>query len=247
VASARLLCERHAVARKPHKGEPRSRILCYHSVGTPSWGVNDVSPARFRRQLELVLERGYRFVPASKLASGVAEGTELAVTFDDGLTSVATNAAPILAELNIPWSLFVVSDWAEGRHSFGDGVMLGWREIERLAGAGVEIGSHSVTHPDFGGLDPQAAVEELQVSRDVIGARLGAAPQSFAIPFGQSANWTQAAQQSALAAGYTTIYAQTERPRVAGQASRTFVTRFDGDGIFRALLGGAFDGWEEWF
>jgi peptidoglycan/xylan/chitin deacetylase (PgdA/CDA1 family) len=41
-------------------------------------------------------------------------------------------------------------------------MMLSWREIARLADDGVEIGSHSVTHPDFGTLDRASAQEELE-------------------------------------------------------------------------------------
>ena len=247
LASARLFSERQILARRLRNVGPRSRILCYHSIGTPSWGVNDVSPERFRRHLEIALERGYRFVPASKLAAGDTEGMELAVTFDDGLTSVAKNAAPIMADLGIPWSLFIVSDWADGRHPFGEGLMLGWRDIERLAGAGVEIGSHSVTHPDFGQLDREVAAQELQTSRDVIKDRLGLAPESFAIPYGQSRNWTEASHEAAVEAGYNIVYAQAELLRFPGKVPRTFVTRFDGDGVFAALLRGVFDEWEEWF
>jgi len=45
----------------------------------------------------------------------------------------------------------------------------------------------------------------------------------------------------------TVVYAQAEETRPAGTVARTFVTSFDADRIFRSLLGGAFDRWEEWF
>src|SRR5579859_3792647 len=146
VAAARMCCERALLAAVPRSRTAASgRILCYHSVGTPAWGVNDVSPARFRRHLERPLVAGYRFVPADAIACGGGQPGELAITFDDGLQSVATNAAPVLAELGIPWSLFVVSDWADGKHQFGPHTMLGWRQLARLAERGVVIGSHSAS------------------------------------------------------------------------------------------------------
>ena len=244
-----MCCERSLIAALPRSPQqPRSRILCYHSVGTPEWGVNDVPPDRFRRQIELALREGYQFVPAGILAREGAAGDSrrLAITFDDGLRSVAANAAPILQEYGIPWTLFVVSDWAEGRHSFGDDIMLGWGEIERLAVAGATIGSHSVTHPNFGLLDAPTASHELEASRETIRQRTGIDAKEFAIPFGQSKNWTDIAAQAASVAGYETVYAQSEQRRASGTAPRTFVTRFDGDRVFRASLEGAFDRWEEW-
>ncbi|MBI2765293.1 MAG: polysaccharide deacetylase family protein [Chloroflexi bacterium] len=246
LASVRLCCERHVLARTRAPGRPRSRILCYHSIGTPQWGINDVSPERFRRHLQAALEAGYTFVPASEIASGSAPGRSLALTFDDGIASVAANAAPVLAELAIPWTLFVVTDWADGRHAFGDGTMLTWREIERLAERGAEIGSHSVTHPNFGAISAGQARDEIVRSRAVVGERLGVAPAAFAIPYGRSKDWTAAARAAAAAAGYTTVFAQSEERRPHGTVPRTFITRFDTERVFRAALGGAFDRWEEW-
>jgi peptidoglycan/xylan/chitin deacetylase (PgdA/CDA1 family) len=248
LASARVCCERNVLAtigrRRPNR--LAGRILCYHSIGQPLWGVNDVSPPQFRRHLELVLQAGYRVVPASEIARTGGGPKELAITFDDGLKSVLTDAAPILAEYGVPWSLFVVSDWAEQRHPWDEDVMLRWGEIEQLMTAGAEIGSHSVTHPDFRWLSPSEAADELGRSRQTIEQRLGIAPATFAIPLGQSSNWTAANTAAARAAGYSTIYAQAEETRPAGTVARTFVTCWDTDRVFRAALGGAFDRWEEW-
>jgi peptidoglycan/xylan/chitin deacetylase (PgdA/CDA1 family) len=222
------------------------RVLCYHSIGTQRWGVNDVSPQRFRDQLELALGLGYRFVPAASVAYGLASADELAITFDDGVLSVAHAAAPILAEYGIPWTLFVVSDWADGRHPFGDGIVMGWDEVEQLAARGVEIGSHSVSHPDFGQLAPEQARHELAESRRVIEARTGLRTNSFAIPMGQSMNWSQEADAAAVEAGYERVYAQSVLRRPSGTVPRTFITQFDDRRLFRAALEGAFDAWEEW-
>jgi peptidoglycan/xylan/chitin deacetylase (PgdA/CDA1 family) len=151
----------------------------------------------------------------------------------------------VLRELGVPWSLFVVTDWAAGRHRFGDGMMLSWREIARLADDGVEIGSHSVTHPDFGTLDRASAQEELEGSKHALETEIGIRPSAFAIPLGCARNWTSEAQAIALSAGYKVVLAQAEARRSPGTAARTFVTKVDGERIFRAALRGAFDNWEE--
>lgn len=247
LASARLCCERNLLARFGRRPiRATGRILCYHSIGQPLWGVNDVSPRQFRRHLEIALGLGYRFVPASEIAATGGGPMDLALTFDDGLSSIMTTAAPILAEYRVPWAAFVVSDWADGRHTWDEDVLLGWREVERLAAAGAEIGSHSATHPDFRWLDPSGMVEELGRSRRTIEDRLGIVPTSFAIPWGTSASWSAAATAAARDVGYTAIYAQSEDLRPARTVARTFVTRWDDERLFRASLDGAFDRWEEW-
>ena len=247
VAAARMQAEREVLALTARaKAAATGRILCYHSVGTPEWGVNDVSPERFAQQIDSAVQLGYRFVPASTVASGRATANDLAITFDDAVASAATHAAPMLADRGIPWTLFVVSDWAEGKHEFPPGVLMGWSDIEKLAASGVEIGSHSVSHPDFGSLDLRVARHELEQSRRVIGARTGIEADSFAIPMGQSGNWSPAAHLIAQETGYERIYAQCVNRRPPNTVARTFITRFDDRRIFAAALRGAFDGWEEW-
>jgi peptidoglycan/xylan/chitin deacetylase (PgdA/CDA1 family) len=208
--------------------------------------VNDVSPRDFRRHIELSLAAGKRFVPASEIARTGGEPNDLAITFDDGLRSVLTNGVPILKQYNIPWSLYIVTDWCDQLHPWGEGVMLSWREVEAIVVAGGEIGSHSVTHPDFGVLEPNLIEDELGESKRMIEDRLGSAPQTFAIPLGQSKNWTETAARAAATVGYSTIFAQAEETRPPNTVPRTFVTKFDGERVFRALLKGAFDHWEEW-
>jgi peptidoglycan/xylan/chitin deacetylase (PgdA/CDA1 family) len=247
VAAARMCCERHFLAAF---GQSRrrwvGRILCYHSIGQSEWGVNDVTPQRFRRHIEVALNAGFRFVPASVIASGQSGPKDLAITFDDGLRSVFTAAAPILKDYGLPWTFFPVTEWTEQRHAFGDDFIMSWRDIECLLADGAELGSHSATHPDFGLIEQAQIVDELGESRDMIHKRLGFAPATFAIPLGQSMNWTPAAAAAARAVGYDIIYAQAEETRAAGTVARTFVTQFDDDRIFKALLRGAYDHWEEW-
>ncbi len=221
------------------------RILCYHSIGQGEFGVNDITEAQFRRQIELALNAGYRFVPASEIAMKGGGEKDLAITFDDGAKSVATTAAPILKDYDLPWTFFPVSDWTE-QVKDGDDWVMGWRDIEALLAAGAEMGSHSATHADFGQIDSDRMVDELAGSRDVFARRLGFAPKTFAIPLGQSMNWKPVALKAAQDAGYSVIYAQAEETRAPGTVARTFVSKFDSERIFRALLKGKFDRWEEW-
>jgi peptidoglycan/xylan/chitin deacetylase (PgdA/CDA1 family) len=247
VAQARMFCERHALATTRRSGKDRGgRILCYHAVGQPEFGVNDVPPALFARQLELALRAGYTFVPASRIARTGGSPRELAVTFDDGLKSIITQARPILRDLGIPYTVFVVSEWCEHIYPWQTTDVLSWREVEQIMGEGAEIGSHSKTHRDFADLNRPRMVVELFESRLAIEQKLGFKAEEFAIPLGQSRNWSPLAAEIAREAGYEIVYAQAEETRPCDTVPRTFVTKFDSDRIFKALLRGAYDRWEEW-
>jgi peptidoglycan/xylan/chitin deacetylase (PgdA/CDA1 family) len=250
VAAARMYCERHLLATKTSAQSTHTRstgrILCYHSIGQAAAGVNDVKPNQLSRQIELALRSGFRFVPPAQIARTGGSPIDLAITFDDGWTSVLSDAAPILRDHNIPWSLFVVTSWSDHQSAWSKEFILPWRDIDHLMAKGAQIGSHSVTHPDFGSIERTQMIDELCGSRDIILQRLGFAPTAFAIPLGQSMNWTPLASDIAREAGYEIVYAQAEETRPSGTVPRTFVTRFDGDRIFSALLSGAYDRWEEW-
>jgi peptidoglycan/xylan/chitin deacetylase (PgdA/CDA1 family) len=246
VEAARMYGERHALALAPGRARERGRILCYHSVGQPEFGVNDVPPDRFRRHIELALELGYRFVAPAEIARSGGGPKDLAVSFDDALKSVLTEADPILSDHNIPYTVFAVSEWSDQGQDWQKEKVLSWDELGAMIERGVEVGSHSATHRNFGHIDEARARTEFETSRETMKARLGFAPDVMAIPFGQSANWSEVADRVAREAGFTTIYAQAEETRPPGTIARTFVTRFDDDRIFKALLRGAYDRWEEW-
>jgi peptidoglycan/xylan/chitin deacetylase (PgdA/CDA1 family) len=225
-------------------GPPRGRILAYHSVGTPQWGLNDVTPRDFERHLQLAVDGGWSFAtPAEVLAE--PDRPLLALTFDDGVSSVLTNALPVLRHHGIPATAFIVTGWADGRQQFGHEYVLDWPGVRAVHDAGITIASHSVTHADFGRLRPEEARRELEVSRERLREMLGVETDEFAIPLGQSRNWTAAAGRAAVDAGYRVVYAQAVNTRPAGTVPRTFITRVDRPLLFRAALEGAFDDWEE--
>lgn len=242
-----MLAERAFLASTgPRNILPEGRILCYHAVGTPQWGINDVPPARFRLQVQGALECGARFISASSIARGDGGPNDLAITFDDGLLSVLQNAAPVLSELGIPWTVFLVAGWADGQHRIGPDLVMDWAAIEKAAAMGATIGSHSMTHSNFARLCAEAAAWELEESRRLIQSRIGIDTREFAIPFGQSHDWNGAQTRAAYAAGYHTVFAQSQERRPAGTVGRTFITGLDDTRIFRAALQGRFDAWEEW-
>ncbi len=248
----RLCAERWALAAWQHAaGSPsparRARILTYHSIGTPEYGLNDLRPRDFERHLQIAVDDGWSFTtPAEVIAE--ADKLQLALTFDDGLTSVLANALPVLRHHGIPATAFVVTGWADGQ--IPDDyrrIALDWRGLSALQAGGMTLASHSVTHSDFGRLEPGEARRELEVSRDRLRRVLGVETSEFAIPMGQSRNWTPAAGLAAAEADYRTVYAQCVSNRPEGTVARTFITRIDRPVLFRAALAGAYDNWEEWY
>jgi peptidoglycan/xylan/chitin deacetylase (PgdA/CDA1 family) len=144
----------------------RVPILMYHSIAT---APNDatralsVAPEAFAEQLALLGDLGFTPLNTADLAASWRSGKPLPerpvlITFDDGYEGVHRHALPVLAQHGFASTLFVSTGWIRGAHDTGGGLdtMLDWDQVRELAGADVEIGGHSHTHPQLDQLDDDA-------------------------------------------------------------------------------------------
>src|ERR1051326_155212 len=88
------------------------RVLMYHKVNDALDNPTTVSVDLFRRQLEQVLELGYRAVDLDAVIGHYKRGTPpperaVLITFDDGYRDVLQNAWPVLEEYGLPAVTFV--------------------------------------------------------------------------------------------------------------------------------------------
>lgn len=107
--AARML---HGGSRKRKPAFPGiSRILCYHRVATPADDplLLAVSPDLFRKQMEFILSAG-EIVPLENMITPGGDRPRFAVTFDDGADDNIRTAIPILRDLGIPATFFLVAD-----------------------------------------------------------------------------------------------------------------------------------------
>jgi peptidoglycan/xylan/chitin deacetylase (PgdA/CDA1 family) len=173
-------------------------ILCYHNVAPAPkearFRLLYVSPDRFERQLWSLRRLGLRGVSTSegiaRLSSGTARGC-VVLTFDDGYTDTVTTAAPLLKQYGFGATCYVVSG-ALGTYNRWDAEYLGERkplmsreQLEQWLAAGMEVGSHSFSHPRLHEVPQDAALYEIAESRTALRNMLGVAVEHFAYPFGQ--------------------------------------------------------------
>ncbi len=98
-------------------------VLCYHNVEARSSGTDSGAPGahmavdRFHNQMRWLL-RHYEVLPLTALVDRMCSGESLrraaSVTFDDGYAGVFEYAWPVLRELGIPATVFIVAN-APGR------------------------------------------------------------------------------------------------------------------------------------
>lgn len=168
--------------------------LAYHGVADVPLRQDPhglfVRPQDLRRQIAKLRSWGYRLVSfgeLARLASASEAAGNAALTFDDGLVDNTETLAPLLAEEGAPATVFVVSGWLGRPHGTVPWTRI-MTEIElgELRATGVEIGAHSVSHPDLSTLSYDAALEELAGSKKQLEDVLGESVEVAAYPYGKA-------------------------------------------------------------
>jgi peptidoglycan/xylan/chitin deacetylase (PgdA/CDA1 family) len=187
----------------------RPVVLCYHAVSDAWDHLLSVRPTVFARQLRLMRARGYGAASAADVARG--RGRLFHVTFDDALSSVA-NAVPVLERLRVPATVFACTDFARSGAVFDvpeltaeasahpdELATMDWEALAELSERGIEIGSHTKSHPHLRGLSDLELCAELQESRQALEEMLRRPCRFLAFPYGEH---DERVRSSARAAGY---------------------------------------------
>ncbi len=183
----------------------RLPVLMYHAVPpfprdrrTPL----DVGSQRFDEQLRALLHDGWTI---SGLTSALLTkqhdpaANVVAVTIDDAYED-SYDAALHVLHLGGGCTVYVPTGWVG--HGPSDAFahpLLDWPRLRDLADAGVELGSHSVSHQPLDVLGKQEMRQELQTSREVIGEHTGAEVLSLCYPYGYA---NRAVRDEAARLGY---------------------------------------------
>ncbi|MDD3364830.1 MAG: polysaccharide deacetylase family protein [Syntrophomonas sp.] len=156
-------------------------ILMYHEIGDGPSSLY-VSEKNFRAQMHYLRSNGYKIVTMTQaremLANKQIPPKVAVITFDDGYVSIYNRAWPILEECAFPATVYVCSSFP-GLYNY-----LTWDHIKILHSGGVEIGSHSHTHPALNTVSPTALAQEVVGSKQILEQKLGTKIDSFCYPCG---------------------------------------------------------------
>ena len=136
-----------------------------------------LAPAEFRAHLMAAHAAGLRTVVVGQIPQELGDPF-FSLTFDDGCLSDYTEAFPALRELGMRATFFVVPTLV------GAPGHVSWAQLREMAAAGMEIGSHSLTHPFLHQLDAAGLRHEVGQSRAILEDRLGSAVRSASLPRG---------------------------------------------------------------
>lgn len=178
-------------------------VLMYHVMAA---GPNNlyVAPEEFDAQLTWLTQQGYHAVTLQQLFDHFADDAPIperpvVITFDDGYDNFYTAALPLLAKHKMVATLFVITG------KVGQPGYITWEQTKAIAQAGMEIGSHTITHPDLRNVEAKGLQSELGDSQRILEERLGIPVRFFAYPGGRYSDQTLAAMSRYYRGAVTTI------------------------------------------
>lgn len=164
-----------------------------------------VNPVTFENQLIALKAAGYHFLKPADLARAAKGEIELpdkpvVLTFDDGYRDFYTVVYPVLKRQDVPVVNYVVADFIGKNVNY----MTEGEIKEVIIGGLVEIGSHTLEHPNLNLLPLEKAKTEITESKSRLEKRFGVKINAFAYPGGFN---NEAVQKLVKEAGYSTAVA----------------------------------------
>ncbi len=225
---------------------PGIPILMYHGIragigmGHPYFETA-TAPVVFEAHMQFLAEHGYKTLTLPEVGARLEGGLQdkyVAITFDDGYLKHGFKA-----------TVFIVSGFAgeQARGSNGNSFM-SWSQIREIQSQGMEIGSHTVTHPQLHAMPSKQVEKEVSESKRAIEEKVGAAVTSFAYPYAfpeQDRQFAKGLRESLKQQGYesavSTIIGTARRGNDAFFLPRIPVNSYDDLRFFDVKLNRGYD------
>jgi peptidoglycan/xylan/chitin deacetylase (PgdA/CDA1 family) len=159
-------------------------MLMYHDLSDNPAGITPehrpyvLDTPAFCRQMEAVMASGLPVLTVAQWGTRCHPEGALVLTFDDGHVSNHDIALPLLYERRLTATFFITVGL------IGTGATMDWQQIRALHAAGMEIGSHTLTHRPPSTLNDAELRHELLASKRILEDGLGTPVTSISSPTG---------------------------------------------------------------
>ncbi|HEY8191990.1 MAG TPA: polysaccharide deacetylase family protein [Alphaproteobacteria bacterium] len=191
-------------------------IFAYQMVGEDQSPAMNIRIEQFQSHIRELLDGGYRVAPLPEIIEALKNGASVpphtvVLTFDGGHKSVLKNAVPLLLANNLPFTLFVSTDYLDRESD----EYIGWADLKKLArNRQVTIGLHPAAYTHMGGSTPEEIKRQINNARARMRDMLGEESALFAYPFGE---YNTAFRDIVAASGFSAAFGQQSGVAYAGE------------------------------
>ena len=164
-------------------------ILMYHSITNASDKMS-VTKENFLIQMKMMKKLGFQSINLKDLKKENLK-KKFVITFDDGYKDVFVNAYPILKNLNLKATCFLVAnqigkfnDWDKNQNNYTRKKLMSEEELKEWHNNGFEIGSHTLDHKNLKLIDDKEKKNQIEESKNIFKNKYNIDIKSFSYPFG---------------------------------------------------------------
>lgn len=194
-------------------------VLCYHRFEDRGGREMVSTPEDFEAQLQAFKDNGIEVISmedflAWRRGEKSIPPKSAVITLDDGWLTGYTTAWPILKKFGYPFTMFIYTDYVKGGPKAG-GQSMTWEQLAEMRDAGVDIGSHTLSHTGLNARKGKSEEEyrewlkqEIAGSKDLIEQKLGIQVKTIAYPYGLHNEVVREVVKEAGYEGGFTVYGQ---------------------------------------
>lgn len=201
-------------------------VLYYHSVDPSEANEVIISPDKLKEQLTYIKDSGYTTLTMKEVYDYILNNKpipekSILITFDDGYMDNYVNAFPILKELDMKATIFVIANGID------DGYYMSSEQLKEMSDYGIDIESHTFSHGHLDTMSYEEQLQELKSSKEIIEGITGKTVLSVAYPFGDyNEDSIRASRDAGYALSFTTNRGLADRDDNPLSLDRIYVSSY---------------------
>jgi len=213
-------------------------VLMYHSIGFEKGNELRVPVERFTEQMKFLKDNGYTTLSLDELYdffnnNKPIPSKSVVITFDDGYADNYTNAYPVLKELGLKATMFVITSTIDKNSGY-----LNSSQLKEMQNNKISIESHTVNHVELDKIPYAKQLDTLKKSKDMIENILDNKVYYICYPVGKWNNDTlKAAKQAGYKMGFTTKNSLSNKANGLYTLNRVRINASYGITTFKKVIG----------
>jgi len=212
-------------------------VLMYHSIAVEEGNPIRMPVEQFDKEMKYIKDHGYTTLTLNELYDYFENKVpvpdkSIVITLDDGYEDNYTAAFPVLKKYGLKATIFMVTSVIDVNPN-----CLTSAQLKEMDKAGIDIESHTATHPDLDTLSYSEQLSELKESKATLESILGRPVNYVAYPTGKyNDNTLKAVKEAGYKMAFTTNGRWSDKSDGILTLDRVYISTFFSMSVFENRL-----------